>query len=244
MTTTNAARDEFETALLQDALERDLPVLAICRGHQLFNVAHGGSLLQHIAEREPHRARSGEDGAIDSGWHEVTLADGSLLAGLFGERSLNVNSAMVAKGSQVLAHSRPNRFVVERAGESLPEGDKPFHFGRSPGGLTRLGRRGQRFHSDLLPLPHLVEHEDDCEDDESGQKLEPPAIVDLLHKGQHTPERARDDGKERDRQAEQQEQVVATDQSHGAPDVDNQIAGGTATAYGCAAVLSRCAYDL
>ena len=92
VTTTNAARDEFETALLQDALERDLPVLAICRGHQLFNVAHGGSLLQHIAEREPHRARSGENGAIDSGWHEVTLADGSLLAGLFGERSLNVNS--------------------------------------------------------------------------------------------------------------------------------------------------------
>ncbi len=92
VTATNAARDEFETALLQDALERDLPVLAICRGHQLFNVAHGGSLLQHIAEREPHRARSGEDGAIDSGWHEVTLAEGSLLAGLFGERSLNVNS--------------------------------------------------------------------------------------------------------------------------------------------------------
>ncbi len=83
---------------------------------------------------------------------------------------------MVAKGSQVLAHSRPNRFVVERAGESLPEGDKPFHFGRSPGGLTRLGRRSQRFHSDLLPLPHLVEHEDDCEDDESGQKLEPPQL--------------------------------------------------------------------
>ena len=92
VTETNAARDEFETALLHDALDRDLPVLAICRGHQLFNVAHGGSLLQHIAEREPHRARSGEDDAIDSGWHEVTLAEGSLLAALFGVRSLRVNS--------------------------------------------------------------------------------------------------------------------------------------------------------
>ena len=69
--------------LLEDALERDLPLLAICRGHQLLNVALGGALLQHLAEREPHRARRGEDGAIDSGWHEVTLAEGSRLAALF-----------------------------------------------------------------------------------------------------------------------------------------------------------------
>ena len=89
---TDAQRDDFEAALLRDALGRDLPVLAICRGHQLFNVAHGGSLLQHIAEREPHRPRRGAGGAIDSGWHDVTLAEGSLLAALFGARTLRVNS--------------------------------------------------------------------------------------------------------------------------------------------------------
>ena len=89
---TDGERDAFETALLQDALDRDLPVLAICRGQQLFNVAHGGSLLQHLAEREPHRARRGEGEAIDSGWHEVTLAEDSRLAALFGARALRVNS--------------------------------------------------------------------------------------------------------------------------------------------------------
>ncbi len=44
----NDARDELELALLHDALKRDLPVLAICRGMQLMNVALGGSLEQHI----------------------------------------------------------------------------------------------------------------------------------------------------------------------------------------------------
>lgn len=85
-------RDDFESAVLADAFERDVPVLAICRGHQLFNVFAGGSLLQHIHEREPHRARRGEGDAIDSGWHDVTAEPGSLLHSVFGDRTLRVNS--------------------------------------------------------------------------------------------------------------------------------------------------------
>jgi putative glutamine amidotransferase len=90
--TVNAERDAFEAALLEEALARDVPVLGICRGHQLFNVVHGGSLLQHIEEREPHRARRGEDGSIASGWHEVTLRPGTILAGVLGGEPLRVNS--------------------------------------------------------------------------------------------------------------------------------------------------------
>ena len=85
-------RDDFESAVLVDAFERDVPVLAICRGHQLFNVFAGGSLLQHIHEREPHRARRGEGDAIDSGWHDVNAEPGSLLHSVFGDRTLRVNS--------------------------------------------------------------------------------------------------------------------------------------------------------
>ena len=92
VTETSPARDDFEAALLDGALARDLPVLAVCRGHQLFNVAAGGSLHQHLEEREPHRARRGEDGAIDSGWHDVEVVAGSLLAAVFGEGPLRVNS--------------------------------------------------------------------------------------------------------------------------------------------------------
>lgn len=89
---TNADRDAFEAAILEHALDRDIPVLGVCRGHQLFNVVHGGSLLQHIEEREPHRSRRGEDGGIASGWHELSAAPGTILAGILGEAPLRVNS--------------------------------------------------------------------------------------------------------------------------------------------------------
>ena len=47
-------RDAFEIALARAAIERDLPVLGICRGMQLINVACGGTLLQHLPERYGH----------------------------------------------------------------------------------------------------------------------------------------------------------------------------------------------
>ena len=55
-------RDAWELALLAAALDRDIPVLAICRGAQLFNVAYGGTLIQHLPEQpgaEDHRGGSG-----------------------------------------------------------------------------------------------------------------------------------------------------------------------------------------
>ena len=89
----NAERDAFEEALIAAAAERDVPILAICRGHQVLNVAHGGGLLQHLDEREPHRARYAEDReTIASGWHEVEIAPGSLLASITGATTIRVNS--------------------------------------------------------------------------------------------------------------------------------------------------------
>jgi len=90
---TNAARDVFEEALLAEAQRRDVPIFAICRGHQVLNVARGGSLLQHLDEREPHRARRGEDGeSIASGWHDVEVAPGSLLHSITGADTVHANS--------------------------------------------------------------------------------------------------------------------------------------------------------
>ena len=81
-------RDEHEKALLEDALARDVPVLAICRGFQLLNVTMGGSLLQHIDD-DSHRARKDV-----SAWHEVIVSDeASRLANAYeGEGKIRVNS--------------------------------------------------------------------------------------------------------------------------------------------------------
>ena len=90
---TNSARDAFETALLMEAQQRDVPILAICRGHQMFNASRGGSLLQHLDKREPHRARRGKDGgSIASGWHDVEVEPDSLLHSITGATTIHTNS--------------------------------------------------------------------------------------------------------------------------------------------------------
>lgn len=78
-------RDSFEIALTRRALERDLPVLGICRGMQLINVARGGTLLQHLPERFGHHEHRRVPGSFDGADHDVSLAAGSLAARAAGE---------------------------------------------------------------------------------------------------------------------------------------------------------------
>ncbi len=84
----NRKRDSHELLLLHQALARDLPVLAICRGHELLNVAFGGTLLQNV-DGDGHRWTDGGD----SGWHEIRLGDSGRLADVYAPRAvLRVNS--------------------------------------------------------------------------------------------------------------------------------------------------------
>jgi len=82
-------RDVLEIALIRLAIAQDLPLFAICRGHQALNVACGGPLLQHIVG-DGHRAHEGGVGA--SRFHDIVIAEGSRLHRLLGARRLRVNS--------------------------------------------------------------------------------------------------------------------------------------------------------
>lgn len=103
-------RDAFELALLDAALARDLPVLAICRGLQLVNVSRGGTLHAHLAEHHP-----------PSGRHDVLVEPGSMLHDLVGPKA-EVNSlhhqAADRLGADLVVTARAPDGVIE--GLELP----------------------------------------------------------------------------------------------------------------------------
>lgn len=78
-------RDAFEIALTRAAIERDLPVLGICRGMQLINVARGGTLRQHLPDLFDHEEHRRVVGSFDGSDHDVVLVEGSLAARAAGE---------------------------------------------------------------------------------------------------------------------------------------------------------------
>jgi putative glutamine amidotransferase len=78
-------RDSAEIALVLRAWERDLPVLGICRGMQLLNVARGGTLLQHLPDEFGHQDHRRIPGSFDGSDHDVELTPGSLAARAAGE---------------------------------------------------------------------------------------------------------------------------------------------------------------
>jgi putative glutamine amidotransferase len=78
-------RDAFELALARAAIERDLPLLGICRGMQLINVARGGTLVQHLPERLGHHEHRRVPGSFDGAEHDVVLTAGTLAATAAGE---------------------------------------------------------------------------------------------------------------------------------------------------------------
>lgn len=77
-------RDDFELALMRAALEQDMPMLAICRGSQVLNIALGGDLEQHVPDRVGTDVHKQVNGVFAE--HDVDVVRGSRLGSLLGDR--------------------------------------------------------------------------------------------------------------------------------------------------------------
>jgi putative glutamine amidotransferase len=84
-TGTRPDRDRGELALLRAALDRDMPMLAICRGSQVLNVARGGDLVQHLPEVVGDEKHKHTPGVFAD--HDVEVKEGTRLAELIGDRA-------------------------------------------------------------------------------------------------------------------------------------------------------------
>ncbi len=118
-------RDLRELVLIDEIFRQHKPLLAICRGHQLLNVALGGSLIADIRQQvtKPlNHQRSDKPGDLV---HEATLTRGSLLAKITGKQVLGVNSshhqAILKLADPLVIVGRSSDGIVE-AVELKPDG--------------------------------------------------------------------------------------------------------------------------
>ena len=114
----NRLRDETEIALVLAAREARKPLLAICRGPQILNVALGGTLIQDIPSCVPGALPHNSDDARNARIHEVDIEAGSLIAKAVGGTHISVNSLH----HQSILDPAPGLKVTARAPDGIIEG--------------------------------------------------------------------------------------------------------------------------
>jgi putative glutamine amidotransferase len=124
----NPDRDRFEIALARGALERGVPLLGICRGMEVLNVACGGTLDQHIPDRLGHQIHR----PIPGSWaeHDVRLEPGSLAARAAGTEQLTVKSHHHQGVDRVADDLRPTAWATDdESVEAIESSDGAFALG-------------------------------------------------------------------------------------------------------------------
>jgi putative glutamine amidotransferase len=123
-------RDRAELALSRGAIQRDMPLLGICRGMQVMNVACGGSLTQHLPDELGHEEHRPHPGSFEGSDHTVQLREGSLAALAAGETVHNTKSHhhqgvdAIGEGFEVTGHS-----TLDDVPEAIEAPDRRFVLG-------------------------------------------------------------------------------------------------------------------
>jgi len=111
-------RDDYEIALLRAFVARGKPVLGVCRGAQIINVAHGGTLYQDIATQRPGSLEHRNWDVYAANFHRTAIVPGSGLAALYPGRAVAKTNSVhhqaakdVGRDLSVEAWSEPDRIV-------------------------------------------------------------------------------------------------------------------------------------
>jgi gamma-glutamyl-gamma-aminobutyrate hydrolase PuuD len=124
---TRPERDRGELALLQAALERDMPVLAVCRGLQVLNVARGGDLVQHLPEQVGHEEHRSVKGVFSD--HGVKVDDASRLGSVIGTQVPAVKSHHHQGLGRVGSGLRETAWADDGTVEAVEDPEKRFAVG-------------------------------------------------------------------------------------------------------------------
>ncbi|KRE50541.1 glutamine amidotransferase [Arthrobacter sp. Soil736] len=124
----NLDQDRLDIAVAQQAIGAGLPLLGICRGHQLLNVLYGGTLIQDMAPGTvPHRDSPTDGGGLWA-WHDVAITPGSKVARLYdavadpASGGTGASSVKIASGHhQAVAHVAPGLVVTAVADDGTVE---------------------------------------------------------------------------------------------------------------------------
>ncbi|MGZ3463455.1 MAG: gamma-glutamyl-gamma-aminobutyrate hydrolase family protein [Gemmatimonadaceae bacterium] len=123
-------RDVFEVALVRRAVELDMPVLGVCRGMQVLNIAYGGTLLQHLPETFGHHEHRRVPGNFDEADHDVRLVPNSLAAAAAGEL-LHTTKSHHHQGVDVIGEGLvvTGRSAIDELSEAIELPDRRFVLG-------------------------------------------------------------------------------------------------------------------
>ncbi|MGL4426797.1 MAG: gamma-glutamyl-gamma-aminobutyrate hydrolase family protein [Alphaproteobacteria bacterium] len=122
-------RTQFELALLSKALERKMPILGICGGAQLLNVALGGTLIQHIPDTIPNALPHEQPNPRHETSHGIEILEGTYLRDIVRSATAHVNSAHHQAVETLGKGLRLNALAPDGVIEGFEMLDYPFGVG-------------------------------------------------------------------------------------------------------------------